>query len=733
LKGGQPKNTPDSLLPIIRDVPKDDEVVVDSNLEKTKEISSDVNPKPQKYTDKRSNLTDKRSNLTDKRSNLTDKRSNLTDKRSNLTDKRDNFIDKRPAKTESLPVQSMQNTAVPYIPITTYAQPAPNPINTLGPFGNNVQLNKFWENMLPRGLYGKTFNFKTLTSRWTLYDFVKQTFNAADGENMGFDMTGNCSNLLSYIKLVDMNPTYYSLTNLNPWEALPYGLIINQGCYPPVFIQKNQSTGCAQNTIGLNIRIYALSRAEYCAYQYRSRLTTEYDVWRELEYYKYVKNVILRNRTPQSPNFPMLYAYYFANNQSLDYLGIKRRCLTQTQLMAKEFLNFELRFTIDFADPNLNLSLGQLPPVGSIHPDLTRPLTIEPGESSAVSLAYLPDEIDPWLSMYSGQMLTVVTEAYHYNFYQWASRQYENRGVVEKMTATGFYDKSIWLSVYFQIIQALYTLQVNGIYIRDMTLEDNVYIMDLQITDRSRGYWEYIVDGISYYVPNFGYMVMIDTNYKDINMDPTMNSVDCNGKVKRQYKIYTHDIFGKGYPMKGIQHYVYENYKSIVNINCFTDTYTRNMVNRPPPEIMELLQQMSADPEENLGVVLRKYFPMFMNNRIGSFVKPDVETPNLRDINLNSLAVGDMVAEVVARTETGVEICKWAMVSKILADNKVEIITRPEPKSANFITKEILSTTLRRYIEAGRIEQNQCFGLYYSFEELIETYYLNSPIKLTTC
>jgi hypothetical protein len=696
LHGGQPDSESDAVkLPIIRDVPKD----AAEFAEKT-DLSSDKNTKPK------------------------------------------NKSTRAPYNRQVIGSHNKPADIVPknWNPI---AQPVPNlTIGTQDPFGKNSQLSRIVENTLPRGLYGRIFNFKTLTSRWTLYDFVKQTFNAPDGDNMGFGADGNCSNLLSYIKLVHLNPAYYSLTNLNPWEGLPHGLIINQGCYPPVLIQKNQTTGCAQNTIDLNIRIYALNRAEYCAYHYKTRLTMEYDVWRELEYYKYVKNFILRNRTPQSPNFPMIYAYYFANNQALDYLAIKRKCLTQTQLMAKEYVNFELRFTIDAKQ------LGQidLTPTGSAHPDLTRPLTLDPPTgnvsstgilsdiaqaqtiSPAPTFIFLPEERDPWLNMYSGQMLTIVTEAYHYNFYQWASRQYETRGIVEKMTATGFYDKSVWLSIYFQIIQALYTLQVNGIYIKDMTLEDNVYIKDLQIVDKSRGYWEYVVDGVTYYVPNFGYMVMIDTNYKDIKVDLTMDSVDCNGHAKRKYKIYTSDIFGKRYKLDQIQHFVYENYKSIVNINCFTDTYTRNMVNRPPSEIMELLQQMSADPEENLGEVLKKYFPMFMNNRIGSYVKPNVEIANLQPIGIGSIAVGDVVAEVITDN-----VYKWAIVSKILPDNKVEIISRTEPRSATFVTKDILVSSLEKYTDAVRLEQNPCFGLYYTFEELIETYYLNSQVKLTTC
>ena len=90
-------------------------------------------------------------------------------------------------------------------------------------------------------------------------------------------------------------------------------------------------------------------------------------------------------------------------------------------------------------------------------------------------VAKLPDEVDPILQVYSGYMMIMITEAPHYNLYKWTSRNYDQKGIVYKMTRHGYHSANIWYSLLFQILAGLYVMQIHGIYMRNMSIRDNIY------------------------------------------------------------------------------------------------------------------------------------------------------------------------------------------------------------------------------------------------------------------
>ena len=63
----------------------------------------------------------------------------------------------------------------------------------------------------------------------------------------------------------------------------------------------------------------------------------------------------------------------------------------------------------------------------------------------------------------------------------------------------------LWYNVYFQIVTAIYALQ-RHFNITHLDLHsDNILVVKV----KEEGHWEYIIDGIKYYVPNLGYVVYI--------------------------------------------------------------------------------------------------------------------------------------------------------------------------------------------------------------------------------
>ena len=107
---------------------------------------------------------------------------------------------------------------------------------------------------------------------------------------------------------------------------------------------------------------------------------------------------------------------------------------------------------------------------------------------------------------------------------------------------------------------------------------------------------------------------------------------------------------------------------------------------------------------------------MFMNNRIGTFLRKDGELQNIRDI-VGNFKPGDMAVEVIEES-----LYKWCIVSEIYPDGTVKIITRDSPKSCDFYPKIVRVETLKQYSSTETIEQNTTMGINLSADQLLETY-----------
>lgn len=555
--------------------------------------------------------------------------------------------------TEVVPIQKIYNITLP------------------GPVGGHVEMNKIYEIFLP----GKNIKltFVTLGERIKILEYIRQIMiQFADGEDIGLQ-NSSCRNLLSYIKLLEMNPNYYSTIFNNPYRGLPFGLLIYRAGFPIRFDPISQSTVCAKECIGLDLRIYALSIAELCSFTQRDCIHN-YDVWRELAYYEYVREEIVKRR--RSPNFVAIYAYYMSRNNKIDYFKLKSKALTQKELMTIEYKNY----------------------------------------CDRLLKTYMPDEKEAKLQAYSGCTLVMLTEAPTHNLYQWASRSFSVDGIVHKMTSTGFYTAEIWMSILFQIISALYVMQVDGLYIKDMTIEDNIYIKDLVVVEEGNtlGYYKYVIDGISYYVPNYGFVVMIDSNFKDIKPGMTLD-------IKRQYKIYSNT--GQ-YSIEQLRDGVFLNYRNIISTNSFTKENTLNCVNKPPDNIMKFIETLMLDRETDLGKVICRHFPFYMNNRLGTYLRRDSEIPNLRE-QITKLHLGELVAEVIED-----EVYRWAAyLGQTDKPGIVEIITKesadPYMPSRAFVTREVRIDTIRQYALTERVLQDYGDRSKLAENELLETYIID--------
>ena len=262
--------------------------------------------------------------------------------------------------------------------------------------------------------------------------------------------------------------------------------MIYNAAYPLKYNAEKSRLEIAKFASGLNIRIYNLSIAAKNVDTIPNLTHDNFDLWREFKYYEYVRESILK--TKESPNFISLITHKFDKHSKLDYQklnGIIKNHKSNDNIKNN---NVILNSVI------MNLSSWKNNEMINPNP---RNIT-EPNKDS-------------------GESLILLTEAPTTSMKYWMSKIYQQMASRREMKNTGYHNSKIWKSVLFQLIHSMYILQEHKIYFRNFNIENNVFIKDLFANPSNIGHWVYKVNGVEYFVPNLGYLVMIDSRYIDID------------------------------------------------------------------------------------------------------------------------------------------------------------------------------------------------------------------------
>ncbi|RYX83615.1 hypothetical protein EON73_03770, partial [bacterium] len=97
-------------------------------------------------------------------------------------------------------------------------------INLPGPTGNHLEMKNIYEHVLP-GKNNK-FTSTTIGERVKLFDYTRGILvKQQDGEEISLNSDSHRS-LLSYLKIMEINPNHYSPLSNNPYTGLPFGLLV---------------------------------------------------------------------------------------------------------------------------------------------------------------------------------------------------------------------------------------------------------------------------------------------------------------------------------------------------------------------------------------------------------------------------------------------------------------------------------------------------------------------------
>lgn len=623
---------------------------------------------------------------------------------------------------------------VPIVPVVNQYN-----INIDGVNGDHNKLSLIYEDMLP-SQYGKPFagTAATIGERILVYNAVKgMMFTQGDGKNIGLDGKGDNS-LLSHLKFMDLNPYNTYKLSPNPYKGLPLGFLLYRSCYPIRHDPVGSTVVCAKNSVGMNVRIYKMTNGSFMLNTQKNSTIKDYEEWREISYYEYVREYIIKKK--QIPNFVMMDGYYIAENSNIDFDKIALIKGVQPNRQPN-FISVNnagnpippVQSPLPLANVPANSSTSITPINRLIVNDVVRlndrsfntfsnnlaPQQISgqnPGQISVIN----PDA-------YTGKALVAVTESPNYNLYGWASKTYQIDGNVKRQINTGFHQDKVWYSVLFQIIVALYCMQIHKICFNDFTAEDNIYIKDLNISGSVTKYWKYKIDGIDYYIPNYGYVVWIDTNFKDIDLatTTTLNTyTSLSTTTAKTHKIYAEFLDDK----IDFNSKCFEAFIKSIDTNMFTQEFLNDGGCTPPPEVIFLMNQIrdeaSADTNKNIGKYLWKYMKQFMNNRIGSYLK-ETEIANIRKEDQKDFTKGSMVVY-----EDGSSSYKFALFIDLVTNGTTStgtatILYKNDPTNDDIIEIQVPVTSLYMYSKAEPIMQNyKPTEAILNEEDLLETYIL---------
>ena len=633
-------------------------------------------------------------------------------------------------------------------------------ITLSNPVGNHSTVNDIYEDMIPGDK--QDFTLTSIFERTQLTNFIRSMIlEKGDGEDITISPGPN-KTLLSYLRLLELNP--YSIGK-NPYKSLSRGFLLYNSAYPIRYKQDNNSIEVAKHSTGMNVRIYQLSDGAILADRLAKNIDfDEFEVWREIKYYQYVREQILKTKV--SPNFVGIYLYTMDKHSGIDYNKLD---MLISKDKPKDILLDEIKNDKKVNDqysvnPLELLTMANVKnpiPIKDGSADLSLTITKEDkrniakflvnnnflnseGSSSneykwtEAGIKYLRDnnflsylnnfrpvigklislgEIEvitklvgkPDLTKGSSYSLVALTEAPNKNIIQWASPLVEKFGAVKKMIETGYHTPNVWRSILFQLVYSCAVLQKSEILFTNFSLENNFFIKDLYVEDGKRGHWLYMVGDYEFFIPNYGYLLMIDSRFVDISS---------SSNSSRKFKINSSKIYQKNEPDLDYNLLSYKNFKEIINPDNFRTNLEKLGGEMPDKEIQDLLLGIYKDEEEDISRLLIKYFPNFLNNRVGTLLTMD-EINSLPMINNYNFKIGDLVA-----WEESYNQYKWVVIVDLVeGENSVTV-----QASDKAIQNKVSKFSLNKYPESETVRQKVIDGISLDPTFTIETYNLKNLI-----
>ena len=482
-------------------------------------------------------------------------------------------------------------------------------INIGGPNADHIRASMVYEDALPpTNIFS---SYKTLKERNSLCQYIRGTFiNIEEGEDANFK--GDANSINSRLKLIELNPYNTNYFSSNPYKGLPKNMLIYRSCYPISYDKREATTQCQKSSVGINMRVYRLTKEEYQVFkpifegplkpnEVKSILTIvdkhnktqieviedisrraswtkkitpitdktkmDFDVWREVEYYQFIRNVI--NKDLICPNFVESYCYFMNDDSQLN------------------FTKNTMKLNGDVYDPQLD----------------------------------------------SKKSIILLTESPNMNIFSWASDSYIKEQNIQKQVYSGYKTDNVWEGVIFQILVVFYIMDKLKFTFREIQLQNNFYIKDINVFGDSAQFWKYKINNIDFYVPNYGHLLMFDSDYHDLE----------NPNNKKIMAEFLNKMKDSDYEKK-LRETIKENALRCINANNFGQEFKNIGGYKPSEHIINLLNSINADIQNDISYdeIIQRNFLKFLHNRIGTSLR-QLELPYVRKTDVKPFRKGQLV------------------------------------------------------------------------------------------
>lgn len=625
-------------------------------------------------------------------------------------------------------------------------------ITLSNPLGNPTVINRIYEDMLPGE--PKIYSGLTIYERLQLCNFIRNTMiDLKDGENM--DISGGKNSLLSFIKVMDCNP--YTIKN-NPYHDLSRDFLLYRAAYPIRYNEKS-NIEIAKQSMGMNVRMYKMSIGAIKAKSIGTNIDSDsFDLWREVKYYTWVKDYIIKNKI--SPNFISSYLYKIDTNSRIDWdkldlikkkvqldsvkdnliynqqkinklHSIKKTLGQLSLILPKE--KQESRTKLEFNQKIINIDESYINKINIINNKFIG--TERQQKIKIIEEQYKKDKeqikelykeikgIDEKddLTLNSGKVLLLLTEAPTSGFLQWSGPIYEKFGTIRKMISTGHHTPEVWKSIIFQLLFACAVLEKSQILIENFSLENNVFIKDIFTDYNSIGSWIYKINGINYYIPNYGYILMIDSKYSDINTEQEFNKSIID---EQKFKIYSSKIFSNNSNIKDseIKDKIIQQFKNILNPDNYRHKLNVDGGGKIDDSIIDLLSKIhnnikNEDGNNNISSLLPEFFGNFVHNRVGTLLYR-TEIENINILSRPNFNKGNLLVYQKRYQEY-----IWVIYVESIDRFRQKIITKNDNTYSSII---VFSGSLFGYPENEKIIPEPRYNMKYDEYNIYETYNLDN-------
>lgn len=515
-----------------------------------------------------------------------------------------------------------------------------------GPNADHIQASMIYEDALPPAeIYS---SYKSLKERNALCDYVRSSFIKND-EGELVDFTGGNNSLNSRLKILEMNPYNINHYTSNPYVGLPKGMLIYKSCYPIVYDKKLFNIQCNKNSVGMNIRVYQLSLEELIAKYYDN-------------------NVIL--------------------GKNVQYLSTLFKDIDTNSVNLTKYNIWREVFYYEYIRNEINRQF--------ISPNFVESYCYFVDKTSNIKFQHnMNDDRIINKDTYSKTNLIILTESPNYNMYSWACSVYTTDRNLKKQIYNGYKSDDIWSSVIAQMLIVFYVMNKFKFTYDFMDIESSFFIKDLNVYGDNKQYWKYLINGVNYYIPNKGHLLMMDHNYRDITTSGN------------KYKILASKF---GDDVNTINSKILNHMKNCLNSNNFGEKFKNDGGVAPSSNILDMLNNINKDlnntdnlaHDKLINNVIFNHLRSFVNNRVGTVLR-DLEIPYINENSYKPFKSGDIVV-----WEERYNTYKFVMFIDNIDEHSCSCLTRDIKN--NIVSQKLPRDNLYHYSEYETIKQDTDFG-----------------------